>query len=93
MDKGHYVFDVLYYNTGPWWNCDDDSINKYPGCLLNIYDELLIDKKKIVNSVNRWIRWNCVHVIYLKNYSLHRAPTHLLQGSQYQKKMNILRRV
>ena len=25
MDKGHYVCDVLDYNTGTWWNCDDEK--------------------------------------------------------------------
>ena len=29
MDKGHYVYDVLDYNTGTWWNCDDATITKY----------------------------------------------------------------
>ena len=23
MDQGHYVCDVLDYNTGTWWNFDD----------------------------------------------------------------------
>ena len=44
--KGHYVFDVLDYNTGAWWNCDDDTITQYPGYPMNIYDELLINKKQ-----------------------------------------------
>ena len=25
MDKGHYVCDILDYNTGTWWNCDDEK--------------------------------------------------------------------
>ena len=25
MDKGHHVCDVLDYNTGTWWNCDDEK--------------------------------------------------------------------
>ena len=25
MDKGRYVCDVLDYNTGTWWNCDDEK--------------------------------------------------------------------
>ena len=26
MDGCNYYFDVLDYNTGPWWRCDDDKI-------------------------------------------------------------------
>ena len=46
MDKGHYVCDVLYYNTGTWWNCDDETITQYPGYPMNVYDDLSIDKKQ-----------------------------------------------
>ena len=45
MDKGHYVFDVLDYNTGTWWNCDDETITQYPGYPMNVYNDLSIDKK------------------------------------------------
>ena len=30
MDQGHYVCDVLDYNTGTWWNCDDEIVTEYP---------------------------------------------------------------
>ena len=43
MDKGHYIYDVLYYGTGTWWNCDDETITKYPGYPMNVYDDLPID--------------------------------------------------
>ena len=58
MDKGHYVCYVLDYNTGTWWNCDDDTITQYPGYPISVYDELLIDKKlkKLENTVYGWIR-------------------------------------
>ena len=36
MYKDHYVCDVLDYNTGTWWNCDDDTITQYPGYPLNV---------------------------------------------------------
>ena len=49
MDKDHYVCYVLDYNTGTWWNCDDDTITQYPGYPLNVYDELLTDKKEKEN--------------------------------------------
>ena len=45
MDKGHYVCDVLEYITGTWWNCNDDTITQYPEYPMNVYDELLTDKR------------------------------------------------
>ena len=58
MDKGHYVCDTLEYNTGTWWNFDDDTITEYPGYQMNVCGELLIDKKekKMEKSVYGWIR-------------------------------------
>ena len=46
MDKGYYFCYVLDYNTGTLWNCDDDTITKYPGYPMNVYDYLSIDKKQ-----------------------------------------------
>ena len=40
MDKGHYVYVVLDYNTRTWWNCDDEIITQYPGNAMNVYDDL-----------------------------------------------------
>ena len=45
MNKGHYVCDVLDYNTGTRWNCDDETITQYPGCTMNVYNDLSVDKK------------------------------------------------
>ena len=60
MDKGHYVCDVLDYNKGTWWNCDDETITQYPGYPMNVYDDLSIDKKqkrkKSEKNVYAWIR-------------------------------------
>ena len=58
MDKGHYVCGLLDYNTGTWWNYDEETITQYPGYLMNVYDELLIDKKqkKLEKNVYIWIR-------------------------------------
>ena len=44
MDKVHYVCDVLYYNTGAWRNCDDETITQYPGYPMNVYNNLSCDK-------------------------------------------------
>ena len=46
MDQGHYVCDVLDYNTGTWWKCDDEIVTKYPGYPMNVYNELSSDKKQ-----------------------------------------------
>ena len=41
--EGHYVCDVLDYNTGTWWNCDDEIETEYPGYPMNVYNELSSD--------------------------------------------------
>ena len=46
MDQGQYVCDVLYYNIGTWWNCDDEKITQYPGYPMNVYNDLSSDKIK-----------------------------------------------
>ena len=45
-DKGQYVCDVLDYNTGTWWNCDDETITQYPGYPMNVYNDLSIYKQQ-----------------------------------------------
>ena len=57
MDQGHYVCDVLDYNTGTWWNCGDEKITQYPGYPMNVYNDLSSDKKiKNKNKKYGWIR-------------------------------------
>ena len=46
MDNGHYVCDVLDYNTGTWRNSDDETITQYPGYPMKLYNDLSIDKIK-----------------------------------------------
>ena len=36
MDQGHYVCGVLDYNTGTWWNYDDEKITQYPVYPMNV---------------------------------------------------------
>ena len=45
LDQGHYECDVLDYNTGTWWKCDDEIVTKYPGYPMNVYNEVSSDKK------------------------------------------------
>ena len=94
MDKCYYVCDVLYYNTGTWWNCDDDTITQYPGYPMNVYNDLSIDnlKKQKWKRVCMDVSDRIVSLLDIKKKLLHQAPTPLLRGSQYQKKLNILRR-
>ena len=71
MEKGHYVCDVLDYNTGPWWNCDDDTIAQYPGYPMNVYYELLIDKKQLfLIRVCMYGSYRIVYMVYTKKYIL-----------------------
>ena len=46
LDWGHYVCDVLDYNTGTWWKCDDEIVTKYPGYPMNVYNEVSSGKKQ-----------------------------------------------
>ena len=46
MDSGNYFCGVLYYSTGTWWNCDDDTITKYSGYPKNVYDILSKENKQ-----------------------------------------------
>ena len=46
MDQGHYVCDLLYYNTGTWWKCDDEIVTEYPRYPMKVYNELSSDKIK-----------------------------------------------
>ena len=46
VDKGHYVCDVLDYNTGTRRNCYDETITQYPGYPMNVHNDLSSDKKQ-----------------------------------------------
>ena len=46
MDQGHYVCDILDYNTVAWWNCDDEKVTQYPGYSMNVYTDLSSGKNK-----------------------------------------------
>ena len=93
MDKGHYVCDVLDYNTWTWWNFDDETITQYPGYPMNVYNDLSSDKKtrkgkrKYMNGSDR-----ILSMIYIKNTSLQWELTFLLHRNKYQKIWSILRR-
>ena len=47
IDKDHYIYDVLDYNIGKWWNYDDATITKYSEFPNNVYNNLSNDLKHI----------------------------------------------
>ena len=67
-DKGHHVCDVLDYNTGTWWNYDDEKITQYPGYPMNVYNDLSSDnnnnkvKRKDMDGSDR-----IMSIIYIRN--------------------------
>ena len=65
MDSGHYICDVLDYNTGTWWNCDDNTITNYSGCPENIYDNLSNEnEQKGVKLYHGWIIQDCFNTMH-----------------------------
>ena len=67
MDQGHYLCDVLDYNTGTWWNCDDDIITEYSGYPMNVYNDLSSDKKqKIGKRYDMDVSERIVSTIYIR---------------------------
>ena len=47
MGSGQYVCGVLECSTATWWNCDNDTINKYSGYpKKNVYDNLSKDNEQ-----------------------------------------------
>ena len=65
MDQVHYVCDVLDYNTGTWWNCDDEIITQYPGYTMNEYNDLSIDKNKKRKKISMDGSDRIVSMIYI----------------------------
>ena len=51
IDQGHYVCDVLEYNTGTWLNFDDEIVTEYPGYPMNVYNKLSSDKKQNIGKI------------------------------------------
>ena len=55
MDQVHYVCDVLDYNTGTWWNCDDEKVTQYPRYAMNVYNDVSSDKKQTYEKEKIWM--------------------------------------
>ena len=53
MDSGHYLCDILDYNTGTWWNCDDETITNYSGYPEYVYGNLS-NKNEQKKGENLW---------------------------------------
>ena len=57
IDKGRYYYDVLYYKTVTWCNCDNATITQYSVYPMNLYDNLSIgDEQKKGKCYPGWIR-------------------------------------
>ena len=92
MDSVHYVCYVLNYNTGTWWNCDDEKITKYSGYPNNVYDNFSMDNDKKGENCMMDGSDRILSMLYIKNTFLHPEPTLFVQVNQYLKRWNILRR-
>ena len=55
MDQRNYVCGLLDYNTGTWWNCDDEKVTQYPGYPMNVYNDLSSDKKQKKEKDKIWM--------------------------------------
>ena len=77
VDSGHYVCDVLDYNTGTWWNCDDETIINYSGYPYNVYNDLSneTEQKKGRNFIMNG-SYRIMSILYIKETFLH--PEHTL---------------
>ena len=64
--KCHYVCDLFDCNKVTWWNCDDDTITQYTGYLINVYDDLSIDKIKKRKKCVWMDQIECFNDIYKK---------------------------
>ena len=55
MDSGHYVCDVLDYNTGTWYNFDDGIIIHYSVYSENVYDNLSNENEPKRGEILMWM--------------------------------------
>ena len=93
MDKGHYICDLLDYNTWTWWDYDDSTITQYSGYPMNLYNNLSIYNEPKKGGILLWMDQIGLYQCYiLKNTFLNCAPTPFLQGGKYPNRWNILRR-
>ena len=86
IDKGYYVCDLLDYNTGTWWNCNDGKITQYPGYPMNVYDNLSIDK--IIIKLERLCMDGSdriVSMLYIKKYILALSTYSFITGNSVSK--------
>ena len=85
MDKGHYVYDVLDYNTRTWWHYDYDTINQYSGYPINVYDDLSIDKKQKKRIVCMYVSDRIVSMLYIKKDILESITYSFITGKSVSK--------
>ena len=93
MDSGHYIFDVLDYNTWTWWICDNVTVTNYSGYPENVYDDVSHEnEQKRGIKYYEWIRYDCVNVIHKGRHYCIIENTRLVLGNKYSKILKISRR-
>ena len=83
MSPGHYLCDILDFNTGIWWCCDDDNITKLIRMPVNIYNVVPYPTtgNKQKNCDERF--WeDCFYVVY-KNMFQYQRVIHLLWSDMF----------
>ena len=94
MDKVHYVCDVLDYNTGTWWNCDDKRITQYPGYPMNVYNDLSIDKKhKRGKKIGMDGSDRIVSILYIRKDILALITYYFITGKSVSKDMEHIKEI
>ena len=88
MDQGHYVCDLLDYNTGTWWNCDDEKVTQYPGYPMNVYNYLSSDKKQKIGKIQYMdVSDRIVSMIYIRKDILSVRTLSFITGKSISKDM------
>ena len=88
MDQGHYVRDVLEYNTGTWWNCDDEIVTQYPGYPMNVYNDVSSDKKQKMGKIQDMDRSDRIFsMIYIRKDILSVRTHSYIAGKSISKDM------
>ena len=68
MSSGHYQCDKLYFNTGLWWRCYDDSKIKLIGSPYNMHsdasDQRTEKKKKMMKGSDNIVSMLCIKEVF-----------------------------
>ena len=94
MYKVHCVCDLLDYNTGTWWNFDDETITQYPGYLMNVYNDLSIYKKqKRGKQIGMDGSDRFLSILYIRKYIPTVRTYHFITGKSVSKDMKHIKKI